>query len=129
MQAAWQHQFQNGSSLQVLAYYDNVERMADDRNGGFTLDTYDLEAQYNFSWGSWNHFVGGAGARVGDYDITDQVGGTSLLFRPASGRLSLADVFIQDQMALADDLLRGRLSCATVAARVAICVGFRQRIR
>lgn len=104
VQATWRHEFGDGASLQILAYYDNVERMADDHNGGFTLDTYNLEAQHNFSLGAWNRFVVGAGLRISDYDITDQLGSSSLLFRPASGRLNLSDAFIQDQISLDEDV-------------------------
>ena len=100
----WKHDFADGSSLQLLAYYDNVGRKPVDHNGGFVLDTYNLEAQYNFAWGDWNNLVVGAGERFSNYAITDQIGtANSLIFDPAHGQLNLANVFVQDEMALSDN--------------------------
>jgi len=104
LQASWQHDLGAGSSLQVMAYYDEVERDPADHNGGFTVDTYDLEIQHNFDLGSWNKIVWGAGERVADYSITNQLGSvSSLIFAPDKGRLNLTDVFAQDQLSLADN--------------------------
>jgi iron complex outermembrane receptor protein len=100
----WQHQFEDGSNLQVMAYYDNVQRKTVGDSAGFTLDTYDIEAQYNFTLGSWNNIVVGAGERSSRYSITDEIGSvTSLLFVPNRGDLNLTDAFVQDEMALADN--------------------------
>lgn len=100
----WQHQFEDGSSLQVMGYYDNVQRKTTADSTGFTVDTYQLEAQYNFRLGSWNNIVVGAGQRLSHYRITDQIGpATSLLFVPNRGELDLTNAFVQDDMTLADD--------------------------
>ena len=105
LQANWQHEFGSGSSLQVLAYYDEVRRAPDDRNGEFTLNTYDIEIQHNFALGSWNNIVWGAGERITDYAITDQLSSvSSLLFVPPRGQLNLTDAFVQDQLSLAENL-------------------------
>jgi iron complex outermembrane receptor protein len=102
--ANWIHDFADGSSLQLLAYYDNAERKPVDHNGGFVLDTYDLEAQYNFALSSWNNIVVGAGERFSNYAITDQLGvANSLVFDPRHGQLNLVNVFIQDRMSLSDN--------------------------
>jgi iron complex outermembrane receptor protein len=102
--ANWQHQLANGSSLQVLAYYDNVQRVPTVQSGGFRQNTYDIEVQNNFSLGSWNSLVWGAGERLTNYRITDQLSPvTSLIFDPSSRQLNLSDVFVQDRMSLADD--------------------------
>ncbi|HEY2033575.1 MAG TPA: TonB-dependent receptor [Rhizomicrobium sp.] len=104
LQANWNHDFTDGSSLQVLAYYDNVERTTTGGSAGFIVDTYNIEAQYNVAWGSWNNLVVGAGQRLSHYAITNQIGPvTSLLFIPNKGDLNLSDVFVQDQMSLSND--------------------------
>ena len=103
LQASWQHTFDDGSSLQVLADYDTLTRRPITRNGGFTLDTYNVEFQHSFALGSWNKILWGANQRTTDYDIDPQIGPTSLLFAPGSGQLNLTSFFVQDQMALSDD--------------------------
>lgn len=103
LQATWQHKFDDGSAVQVLAYYDAVARRPDTRNGGFTVDTFNIEFQHSFAWGSWNKFVWGAGHRLNDYKIVPEIGATSLIFSPGSGQLNLTNFFVQDQMSLADD--------------------------
>lgn len=103
--ANWRHDFEDGSSLQVLAYYDNVQRTTSGGSAGFTVDTYNVDAQYNFMLGSWNTIVVGVGQRLSRYSIRDQIGpATSLLFVPNKGDLNLTNVFVQDQMALSDDV-------------------------
>jgi len=102
--ANWSHDFADGSALQVLAYYDNVERTTTGGSAGFTIDTYNIDAQYNFMLDDWNNIVVGAGQRLSRYAITNQIGPvTSLLFIPNKGDLNLSDLFIQDQMSLSDD--------------------------
>ena len=104
LSTAWQHNFEGGSVLQVLAYYDNVERTTTGGSAGFTVDTYNIDAQYNFTWGDWNSIVIGAGQRLSHYSIVNQIGPvTSLLFIPNKGDLNLTNIFIQDQVKLADD--------------------------
>ena len=100
--ANWSHDFADGSSLQVLGYYDNVERTTTGGSAGFTVDTYNIDAQYNFMWGAWNNIVVGAGQRLSRYSIVNRIGATSLLFIPNKGDLNLSDLFIQDQMSLSD---------------------------
>jgi iron complex outermembrane recepter protein len=98
--ASWQHQFSDGSNLQTEAYYDVAKRYTDG-NGGFTVDTYDLSAQYNFAVGSWNSIAVGADERVISYNIANT---PTLLFNPASATLNLASLFGQDIMAVAPRL-------------------------
>ncbi|MBI1182186.1 MAG: TonB-dependent receptor plug domain-containing protein [Alphaproteobacteria bacterium] len=103
IQAHWQHDFKDGSTLQLLAYYDRVQRHSNDGNGGFTLDTYNLEMQHNFSIGGWNEIVWGVGERISAYTIRPEAGpGTELLFDPASRHLHLTNVFLQDRVSLGD---------------------------
>ena len=71
--------------------------------GGFVLNTYDLEVQHNFSLGSWNNIVWGAGDRILQYGITNQLApASSLLWQPGHRTLNLADIFAQDHIPLGD---------------------------
>lgn len=96
--AAWQHRLDNGSSLQAQAYYDVAKRFTDN-GGGFTVDTYDLSVQHSFALGGWNNIVWGAGDRIISYEIENT---PTLLFVPAGRTLNLANVFIQDTLALSN---------------------------
>jgi iron complex outermembrane recepter protein len=103
LQATWRHALADGAAFQLMAYYDTIARKPVGNNGNFTLDTYNIEFQHSFKWGGWNEIVWGANQRLTTYDITPQLGATSLLFVPGEDELSLTSFFIQDQMALADD--------------------------
>ena len=98
--ARWSHALDDGQNLDVLAYYDQATRESVG-NGGFTLNTYDVEVQHNFALGSWNNIVWGAGERIMQYRITPRVDpSTSLLWSPAARTLSLGDVFAEDHISL-----------------------------
>jgi iron complex outermembrane receptor protein len=98
--ASWQHRFDGGSSLQLLAYYDKESRFSADSTGGFEIDTYDFEIQHSFELGSWNAVVWGAGDRIFSYEIEN----TALKLLPATRTLGLANVFGQDTISLSDRL-------------------------
>ena len=100
--AHWQHKLDDNSSFQLLTYYDETQRNVTDA-GGFVLNTYDIEGQHNFSLGSWNNIVWGAGDRILQYGITNQEGtASSLLWQPGHRTLNLGDIFAQDRIPLAD---------------------------
>ena len=98
--ASWQHQLDGGSSLQLLAYYDKESRYVADGAGGFEIDTYDVELQHSFNLGGWNQIVWGLGDRVFSYAIEN----TAVSLFPATRTLSLANIFGQDTISLADGL-------------------------
>ncbi len=92
------------SSFQLLTYYDETQRDTVG-NGGFVLNTYDVEGQQNFKLAGWNNIIWGAGDRVMQYGITDQIGAaSSLLWVPNRRRLNLADLFAEDRIPFADTL-------------------------
>jgi iron complex outermembrane receptor protein len=105
LEATWQRELGDGSSLQVLAYYDQSRRSVQGGGTGFSIDTFDLQVQHSFRLLDWNNIVWGAEERAMPYSIYDRIGvANSLLFVPASQTLNLADVFVQDQIALAPPL-------------------------
>ena len=98
--AQWRHPLSEDSALQVLSYYDAARRSTTG-GGAFTINTYDLELQHNFSIGRWNQIVWGIGDRIDQYRIDDRIGtANSLLFRPPARTLNLADIFAEDHIPL-----------------------------
>lgn len=103
--AHWQHDLEDGASLQLLTYYDETQRSAAGGGGAFTLDTYDIELQHNFKLGDWNSIVWGIGDRIHDYRITDRIGAdNSLLWNPGHRNLNLANIFAEDHIPLGDNV-------------------------
>ena len=97
--ADWHHDFANGSKLQVLAYFDNEARGANN-GSSFSVDTYDIEAQHNFTVAGWNDIVWGAGERALMYTFEN----TALALQPPKQTLNLANIFAQDTVSLASRL-------------------------
>ena len=98
--ARWNRQFGDGSGLQAQAYYSRTSR---DVISGInaSVDTYDLDAQYNFGIGA-QQFVAGGGYRVTE-DSFRPGPGTAFL-NPARRTLSLGNMFLQDRIALDEDV-------------------------
>jgi iron complex outermembrane recepter protein len=96
----WVHSFSSDSQLQLLSYFDHVERFTVD-GGAFILNTYDIELQHSFDLLGWNSVVWGIGERLSPYDITD---GAGLFFVPPRRTLNLSDIFAQDTIALTPKL-------------------------
>jgi iron complex outermembrane receptor protein len=100
LQAHWTHGLADGSSLQVLAYYDRTSR-GSPGNGEFWLDTYNIDVQHSFALNDWNAITWGGGLRISNYTIA---GTASLFFAPASRTLNLANGFVQDSITLSPSL-------------------------
>jgi iron complex outermembrane receptor protein len=98
--ARWNKALDDGSTMQVQAYFDHSQR---DYPGTFaeSLDTYDIEAQHNFTWRGTHQVLWGGGYRS-SRDSVDN--GLALAFLPAKTRLSLVNVFAQDTVALSERL-------------------------
>lgn len=102
--ARWTHAFDGGSSLQVQAYYDHLALF---EPGVFAdyLDAYDVQIQHNFSWGSRQEIVWGAGYRVMTDNFPTILSPTqSVTFNPQSRTFGLGNVFLQDTISLTDNL-------------------------
>jgi iron complex outermembrane receptor protein len=100
LELSWQHQLQGGSSLQVLAYYDESQRYSSNFSG-YTLETYDLELQHSFSLGDRQKVVWGVGGRIYQ-DQFDNTG--NVVYLPARSVEALADVFAQDTISITRSL-------------------------
>jgi iron complex outermembrane receptor protein len=96
IQASWQHTLDDGSSLQLLSYYDATRRFAG-AQGGYAFNTYDLEVQHRFSLDAANDIVWGVGGRIYQ-DVFKLNGGGKFL--PPSRTTNLADIFAQDTISL-----------------------------
>lgn len=101
--ARWTHAMGGGSSLQIQAYYDHIKFMVPNSFAN-SLDTYDLQAQHNFTVG--NHdIVWGGGYRVMSDDFPTTLSATQAVqFVPQSRKLTLWNFFVQDSIALTDQI-------------------------
>lgn len=98
--ARWSRRLASGGSLRVQGYYDRTRR---DHPGTLAerLDTFDVEAQHALAPAGRHRLIWGGGYR----HARDRIGNSAALaFLPADRDLSWANVFIQDQLALRDDL-------------------------
>ena len=95
----WTRRLGESSALRVQGYVDKAER--DSAQIFSSVDTYDVEA--DLGWRSGRHdFVAGAGFRA-TYDLF--INNLNLFeTEPQSRWISLANVFVQDDIALKDDL-------------------------
>lgn len=94
IQANWQHQLEDGSSLQLLSYYDATRRYT--AGQGYSFDTYDLELQHGFSF-SRHELVWGFGGRI----YTDRFHFTGpVQFLPPDRTTDLGDIFAQDTISI-----------------------------
>jgi iron complex outermembrane receptor protein len=96
----WTRTFSDGSTLQVQAYYDYLERKVADVYGDF-LHAYDLDVQHSFRLGAAHEIVWGGGyRRTKDRFpiVPDNVSSHpyTQFFQPERRSLGLANVFVQD---------------------------------
>jgi iron complex outermembrane recepter protein len=91
----WNHAFSESSSLQVQAYYDYTRSVIP--NVGFDeLNTYDLDVQHAFAWGSRQSIVWGGGVRTEDDNF--------VVFLPPQRTLDYSNAFLQDTISLSRTL-------------------------
>ncbi len=98
--ARWTHPTGRGGTLQLQAYYDRLERTVPGRFDN-RLRTYDLDVQHSFSWGETHQIVWGGGYRITDdhFPIMPTPPRTQF-FDPVGRRQGLANLFVQDTIAL-----------------------------
>jgi len=97
--ARWSRAFADGSSIRVQGYYDQTKR---DIPGlfGENLDILDLELQHSIRPLGAHEVVWGAGYRYANDSVQNRV----LAFIPADRNLYWANVFVQDGIALRNNL-------------------------
>lgn len=100
--ALWTHKLANGGDLRLQMYYDRTERdipltFSENR------DTFDIDFQYHFPWGTRHDITGGLGYRV----TSDQVQNSAVVrFEPDHETEQVFSAFVQDEFQLLPDRLR-----------------------
>jgi len=96
---SWHHHFSNSASMSLQMYYDRTARdssvLREDR------DTFDLDFQHQFGLGSRQSVTWGLAYRLTSDDMRDSFG---VRFAPLSRNFQLFSGFVQDQIALTDEL-------------------------
>ena len=104
--ARWSRPLGAGSTLQVQAYYDYIERRVPGQFGDF-LRTYDLDVQHSFTAGPHEVVWGGGYRRTEDrFPIVpgNPFSRFTQFFQPESRNLNLGNLFAQDTVALSPSL-------------------------
>jgi iron complex outermembrane recepter protein len=91
----WNHAFSEASSLQVQAYYDYTKTSIPNV-GSDELNTYDLDVQHAFTWGSRQSIVWGGGVRTEEDNFP--------VFLPQERTLDYSNAFLQDTISLSPTL-------------------------
>lgn len=96
----WKRRLDNGSQLQIQAYYDRVGR----EGTGFNevRHTFDFEAQHSLEVGERHNVIYGAGVRLIKDDLLSSF---QSAFDPSSRTVDQENLFVQDQIELLDETL------------------------
>ena len=95
LQSAWNHKYSDHSEITLQAALTRYRR--DDPEEPETRDTFDLDFQHHFSWGTRHDIVWGLGYRY----TTDRIGQSLIVFfNPPSRQLQLFSGFAQDEFSL-----------------------------
>jgi iron complex outermembrane receptor protein len=98
----WSHDLHEGGDLTLQMYYDRTDRelpqaFAEGR------DTFDIDFQHHFHWGTRQNVTWGLGYRV----TSDRVNNSQFIrFVPDHRALELASAFVQDEIDLVENRLR-----------------------
>ncbi len=98
----WTQDLGPNGRTEVQAYVDRIER---DQPGAIRdqLDTFDIDFQHSFTPVTGHELVWGAGYRH-HHDKVQNIAPATLGFLPPEKRLNLYNVFVQDEISLADTL-------------------------
>jgi iron complex outermembrane recepter protein len=96
----WTRTLSETSGLELQGYFDTTERLSP----GVTdrLETFDIAGQYNFRLGKAHDIVLGGGFRNSVEEFTNTL--NAFVLRPEEDTVRLADLFVQDSIALHDNL-------------------------
>lgn len=92
----WDHSMGASGHVQAKAYFDHAARRITNGGGRFWVDTVDFDIQHNFSAGA-HEIVWGGGVRFNRYEVS---GIPNLEFSPQRATLFLANLFVQDSVAI-----------------------------
>ena len=101
----WSRRLAGDGSLQLQAYYDQVEQIDDAASGGSATErtkTFDVEVEHVFRLGERHRIVWGAGHRMWIDKFVNTTNPFVLV--PESETLNLTNFYGQDTIALRDDL-------------------------
>jgi iron complex outermembrane receptor protein len=100
----WNHVFSKTSDLQIQVYYDYT-KFSIPGVGFDELNSYDLDVQHAFAWGSRHSIVWGGGVRAEEDNFPTVLSSTQLLlFSPQRRTLNYANAFFQDSISLSRTL-------------------------
>jgi iron complex outermembrane receptor protein len=105
LQGSWRRALDDGSSFEVQTYYSSEQRDAALRATPGTFDslaTWDVSVQHNTRFGEAHEIVWGAGYRNVDSEFINTLNPAG--FEQPRRTLETLNVFVQDQIALAEDL-------------------------
>ena len=96
----WTRVLGDSSTFEVQGYFDKVDR----ESPGVTdnLETFDIQAQHSFALGSRHALVWGGGYRLTDDKFVNTL--NPFVIDPESDTVSIGNVFLQDSIALREDL-------------------------
>lgn len=98
--ARWTRRLDNGSGLELQAYFDDAERSLLTLRD--SVQTFEVRGQHGLSLGERHQVVWGAGYRLTRESL---VNSTRILFLvPPRRDVGLGDIFVQDEIALRPDL-------------------------
>jgi len=96
----WTRNFSAGSALTLQGFFDHV--IQGNGNGAEHRDTYDIELQHRFGWGSINDFLWGAGYRFASITNTQSF---DLSWDPDHQDIRLFNFFVQDEITVVPNRL------------------------
>ncbi len=97
--ARWRRLLSGGGTVEVQGYYSSA--FAEEGSVSDELQTWDIEAQHTFSAGP-HEFVWGGGYRWSDSEFVNASSPATLV--PAARSLQTLSAFVQDEIALHEDL-------------------------
>lgn len=104
LQAGWHRPLEQGSDLSLNFYYDHTNRQQvfQGELSGETRDTYDIDFQHSFPWGTRHELVWGLGYR----QTTDKTASTTFITFVEPGKtLNLYSAFVQNESAWMENRL------------------------